>query len=135
MIIQNFQFPVQKDLTDLDLLFLNIRKRVNKDLIHGFCPFLIGWVICIFSKIYSNLNRKFTRYENHVLENDFKLAYLKRNILFNFINYYSWFYYLLFMKIYKNKCPLNNCHYFMNLQVSGIYIGILIFKIIELLIE
>jgi hypothetical protein len=135
MIIENFQHPPPQNLTDLDLLFMNIRKRINKDLIYGFCPFLIGLVICIFSKIYSNLNRIFTRYENHVLENDFKLAYLKRNILFNFINHYSWFYYLLFFKVYRNKCPLNNCHYFMNIQVSGIFMGILIYKIVELLFE
>lgn len=133
--IESFQHPPQKHLTDLDLLFSKIRERVNKDLVFGISPFIIGWIICIFSNIYSALNRKFTRYENHVLDSDFKLAYLKRNILFNFINYYSWFYYLILFKVYRNKCPLNDCNYFMNYQVSRIFLGILIFKIFEILYQ
>lgn len=134
-LLEEFQFPGEKNKNGIPIQFIMYKRAINKDLVNDFIPYLIGIIICLYSKLFNYLNKKFTKYENHILEIEFKLSYLIKNIVFNSINYYSFLFYLIFFKVYKNKCPKNDCYNYLSDQLCKIFIGIILVRIFDVFYE
>ena len=86
-------------------------------------PILIYIVREILSKIYAKLNKWITDKENYLTKKEYKKAMLKKQLIFEFFNYYFNLYYIAFAKNYFESCVYNDCFEELGNQLTMIIIS------------
>ena len=77
----------------------------------------------LLSKLYVKLNKWVTDKENYQTKNEYRLSILKKQLAFEFFNYYFNLYYIAFGKRYFEICAFNDCFHELGNQLSMIIIS------------
>ena len=77
----------------------------------------------LLSKLYSKINKYITNYENLMSKKDYKMSLLKKQLTFEFFNYYFNLYYIAFAKKYFEKCAYDDCFNELGNQLTIIIIS------------
>ena len=77
----------------------------------------------ILSKLYTKLNKWITDKENYLTKKEYKISILKKQLTFEFFNYYFNLYYIAFGKRYFETCVFNDCFHELGNQLSMIIIS------------
>ena len=77
----------------------------------------------LLSKLYSKINKYITDYENLMSKKDYKMSLLKKQLTFEFFNYYFNLYYIAFAKKYFEKCAYDDCFNELGNQLTIIIIS------------
>ena len=85
-------------------------------------PILIYIAREILSKIYGKLNKWITDKENYLTKKEYKKSILKKQLIFEFFNYYFNLYYIAFAKNYFESCLFNDCFHELGNQLTMINI-------------
>jgi hypothetical protein len=95
------------------LLFFNIPHSLWKYI----TPILIYIVREILSKLFKKLNKFITNEEKFYTRREYKQSKLKKQLFFEFINYYFNLYYIAFIKKFYETCDNNDCFSELNNQL------------------
>jgi hypothetical protein len=118
---QEIQLPEIKKKNELDSLFSSIKKRDKMEtLYYTSLPYLIGFYIKILAKIYDHICLRLTENENHQKESSHRNSFLFKSIVFNLINHYITFYYIIFVKATNSTCPID-CYDYLLTQIDKIF--------------
>ena len=77
----------------------------------------------ILSKLYNKLNKWITEQENYLTKKEYKISILKKQLTFEFFNYYFNLYYIAFGKRYFETCVFNDCFHELGNQLTMIIIS------------
>ena len=77
----------------------------------------------ILSKIFIKINKFITENENYMTKKDYKKSMLKKQLTFEFFNYYFNLYYIAFAKRYFEKCAYDDCFTELGNQLTIIIIS------------
>jgi hypothetical protein len=77
----------------------------------------------ILSKLYNKLNKWITDNENYFTKKEYKLSILKKQLIFEFFNYYFNLYYIAFGKRYFESCVFDDCFHELGNQLTMIIIS------------
>ena len=86
-------------------------------------PVMIYLTREILSKLYAKLNKYITERENFFTKQEYELSMLKKQLAFEFFNYYFNLYYIAFGKKYFEKCAYNDCYQELGNQLTIIIIS------------
>jgi hypothetical protein len=133
--LQDIQMK-QEENNEIDDLFYQIisSKKKSREEDSSIIPFLIGIYIKILSIIFDYICIKLTDGENHQKESKYQKSYLLKTIIFNMVNNYFSFYYIIFIKGIKNSCPQKDCFTYLGNQIRDIYTSYFIAALIEMVI-
>ena len=77
----------------------------------------------LLSKLYNKLNKWITDKENYLTKNEYRYSLLKKQLCFEFFNYYFNLYYIAFGKRYFEICAYNDCFQELGNQLTMIIIS------------
>ncbi len=77
----------------------------------------------LLSNLYAKLNKYITNNENVMTKRDYKMSLLKKQLTFEFFNYYFNLYYIAFGKKYFEKCAYDDCFNELGNQLTMIIIS------------
>ena len=77
----------------------------------------------LLSNLYAKLNKYITDNENVMTKRDYKMSMLKKQLTFEFFNYYFNLYYIAFGKKYFEKCAYDDCFNELGNQLTMIIIS------------
>ena len=96
------------------LLLFNIPQKLWKFIV----PILIYIIREELSKLFKKLNDIITNEEKFYTRKEYKQSKLKKQLFFEFINYYFNLYYIAFIKRFFETCDNNDCFYELNNQLT-----------------
>ena len=96
------------------LLLFNIPQVLWKFIV----PILIYIIRELLSKLFKKLNDIITNEEKFYIRKEYFYSKLKKQLFFEFINYYFNLYYIAFIKKYFETCDNNDCFYELNNQLT-----------------
>ena len=101
----------------------NEKKKVENTSWLYIIPILIYIAREILSKLYGKLNKWITDKENYLTKKEYKKSMLKKQLIFEFFNYYFNLYYIAFAKNYFESCIYNDCFQELGNQLTMIIIS------------
>ena len=104
-------------------LFSKLLRRVTKGYILYFIPVITYFVREIISIINEKISRWLTEREKSITKDEFINSFLKKQLLFEFFNYYFNLYYIAFGKTYLESCSFDNCFIELGNQLTIIIIS------------
>jgi len=114
-------------------LKLDKKEKMINTKVPMFIPILIAIFIIIMKKCYGVVNEILTNNENHEKQISWDNSYTLKKFIFEIINCYYCFYYILFVKNFKGKCVKHdNCFHDLRIQLRAIILSELINVILEI---
>lgn len=104
-------------------LFSKLLRRITKGYILYFIPVITYFVREIISIINEKISRWLTEREKSITKDEFINSFLKKQLLFEFFNYYFNLYYIAFGKTYLESCSFDNCFIELGNQLTIIIIS------------
>ncbi len=122
-------------ITNLIVFYI---KKINVNIPHEIwkyiVPILIYIIREILSKLFKKLNDIITNEEKFYIRKEYFYSKLKKQLFFEFINYYFNLYYIAFIKKFYGTCLNDNCHFELGNQLIIIIICDLVVLIISIFI-